>query len=133
MAVMGTKLAANARFGVLKKTTVRPHLDIILLMLTARKSFGEVVKDSKAAILRANDAGADFLLVDSEIALTFSSLARETTNLEKKRRTSGAARKAYDSIERLRRRIKLDDRQADKLNATLVRLKSELLNLGETF
>ena len=78
--------------------------------------------------------GAKFLLVDSEIALTFSGIALEATDKddkEKRRRTTQTARKAYDSILRLRNNITLADGERDKLDANLQRLKSELQRLGQ--
>jgi hypothetical protein len=83
---------------------------------------------------RAARIGAKFLLVDSEIALTFSGIALEATDKddkEKRRRTTQTARKAYDSILRLRNNITLADGERDKLDANLQRLKSELQRLGQ--
>lgn len=82
---------------------------------------------------RTNKAGADFLRVDSEIALTFAALALHTTDEEKRRRTTQVARKAYDSIMRLRKCIDLSEAERQRLDANLQRLKSELLQLGESF
>ena len=80
---------------------------------------------------RTNKMGAEFLQIDSEIALTFSGIALGASDKEKRRRTTQSARKAYDTIMRLRKGIKLTDAQKGKLDANLQRLKSELRRLGE--
>jgi len=82
---------------------------------------------------RTNQVGAQFLQIDSEIALTFSALALEARDERKRRHTAQSARKAYDTIMRLRRNIVLTDAQRNKLEANLQRLKSELQRLGQTF
>jgi hypothetical protein len=82
---------------------------------------------------RTNKAEARFLQLDSEIALTFSAIALEARDLERRRRTTRAAHRAYDTITRLRAGIKLTDTQKHRLDANLRRLKSELEKLGERF
>jgi hypothetical protein len=82
---------------------------------------------------RTNRLGAEFLQIDSEAALTFSGLALEASDEGKRRRATQAVRKAYDTIMRLRKGIKLTDAQNDKLDTNLQRLKSELKSLGERF
>ena len=77
--------------------------------------------------------GAQFLQIDSEIALTFSGLALEERVEEKKGRRIQSARRAYDTIMKLRKNIVLTDAERTKLDANLQRLKSELESLGETF
>jgi hypothetical protein len=82
----------------------------------------------------ANKTGAMFLRIDSELGLTFSGIALEAgKNAEKRRRTTEVARKAYDTITRLRERILLTGAEQDNLDANLKRLKSELQTLGEKF
>lgn len=82
--------------------------------------------------LRANKAGADFLLVDSEIALTFAGLALQTADDEKRRRRIQVARKAYDTIRRMREGIELSKTESAKLDSNVHRLKSDLQRLGES-
>jgi hypothetical protein len=82
---------------------------------------------------RTNRIGAEFLQVDSEIALTFSALGLEARDEGKRRRLSQTARKAYETIMRLRQGIKLTDAESSKLNANLERLRNELQSLGQTF
>ena len=78
-------------------------------------------------------AGAKFLQTDSAIALTLTGIALQTTNPEKKRRLTKVARKAYDSIMRLRKKIDLNEAERDKLDANLQRLKGEIQRLEESF
>lgn len=80
---------------------------------------------------RANRARADFLLIDSEMALTFSGLALEDSNQENRLRRTQTARKAFDTIMRLRQDVALSDRDANKVNDNLERLRRELQELGE--
>ena len=81
---------------------------------------------------RTNQLGAEFLQIDSEIALTFSALALEANDEGKRILASRTARRAYDTIMRLRKGIRLTDVQRDKLDANLQRLKSELRSLGQS-
>jgi hypothetical protein len=81
-----------------------------------------------------NRNGRNFLLIDSQIALTFSSIALGANDDQAKRkRTTLTARTAYDTIERLRKNIELDDVDRAKLDANIGQLKSELEKLGQTF
>lgn len=81
---------------------------------------------------RANKVGADFLRIDSEVALTFSGIALQTTDEEKSRRTRRIAREAYFTIMHIRKNIDLSKADSEKLDANLQRLKSELQLLGES-
>jgi hypothetical protein len=56
-----------------------------------------------------NRSEADFLRIGSEVALTLSSIAFGATDEETRTRTTIAARKAFDTIARLRWRIELTD------------------------
>jgi hypothetical protein len=80
-----------------------------------------------------NKNGANFLLIDSEIALTFSSIALGTSDETKRNRTILTARTAYDTIERLRKGIDLTKGEREKLDANVDRLKVALQRLGQTF
>jgi len=86
----------------------------------------------QSSVANANRAGADFLQIDSEVALTFCGIALAAKDEEKKRRTTQTARKAYDTILRLMEGVDLTDAEKAKLDRTLLRLKSELQRLGET-
>lgn len=81
---------------------------------------------------QVNKLGVDFLQVDSEIALTFSGMAFETNDKEKKIRATQTARRAYESIMRLRKKIEFTQAQRERLNANLQRLEAELKSLGES-
>jgi len=80
-----------------------------------------------------NRTGADFLRIDSQVGLTFSSLALAANDEEGKRRKTGIARRAHDTIMRLRHKVKLSRAQTAELNRNLLRLKTELQTLGEVF
>jgi hypothetical protein len=80
-----------------------------------------------------NRLTADFLRIDSEIGLTFCALALSTDDRENRRRRSETARKAYDTIVRLRHNVELSAAQNDKLDANLHRLKNNLETLGHRF
>lgn len=84
---------------------------------------------------KVNHVRADFLRIDAEVALTFSSIASmaKDGDEEKKRRTTKAARRAYDTILRLREKVELTDAEETKLDESMQRLKKELQSLGETF
>ena len=78
-----------------------------------------------------NRVAADFLRIDSEVALTFSGIALAATDETTKRRTTLAALTAYNSIARLRGNIELTVAERDKLDANLQRVKTELQSLGQ--
>lgn len=89
--------------------------------------------DHRAASLhaQANRVGAQFLLVDVEVALTLSGLALKTNRSENRERQSATALKAYHTIIRLRENLELNEAERDKLGAGLHRLRSELRQLGK--
>jgi hypothetical protein len=80
-----------------------------------------------------NATHADFLRVDVETALTFSGLALETDNNEKRQRNRKNARKAYDTILRLGKNVTLTPAQAKHMQEKISRLKRELELLGDKF
>jgi len=82
---------------------------------------------------RTNRVRVQFLQVDSEVALTFAGIALRTSDEQKRRSSTQTARKAYDTIMRLRRGVELSVAENNKLNANLQRLKAELQSLGEAF
>jgi hypothetical protein len=79
----------------------------------------------------ANRSEADFLRIDSEVALTLSGIALGATDEETRTRTTIAARKASDTIARLRWRTELTDAQREKLDTNLQQLQTELRSLGQ--
>jgi hypothetical protein len=82
---------------------------------------------------RMNRARADFLKVDLETALTFVKIAHTTDDEFRKERNCRAARKAYETVVRLQKKVDLTTNDGLALKRGLDRLKSELERLGETF
>jgi hypothetical protein len=82
---------------------------------------------------QARRARRDFLQIDSEIGLTFSSIALTANDEDKRRRNTQTARKAYDTVTRLKNDINLSDAEKAALDHNLLRLKKELQCLGEKF
>ncbi len=80
---------------------------------------------------KTNRLGADFLRIDSEVALTFSGLALTTYKEQDRKCATEIARKAYATIIRLREKVELTEAQRDNLDANLQRLKNELQSLGQ--
>ena len=91
--------------------------------------------DDRTARLRAhaNRIGAQFLLVDVDVALTLSGMALNARSSENRQRQYDSARKAYETIKRLRRNLDLDGAEREKLNSKLQRLKSDLQKLEKAF
>jgi hypothetical protein len=87
-----------------------------------------------AASAELNRTSTDFLKVDLETALTFSGIALQSNNDEGKRRRNRInARRGYDMILHLARKVSLSQDDAEVMSHKLKRLKSELQSLGETF
>ena len=82
---------------------------------------------------RHNQLKADFLRIDSLVALTFSGIALGTSEPARKEHVTLTARKAYDTVMRLRPGVDLTSIENDKLDANMARLKTELRTLGQTF
>jgi hypothetical protein len=80
---------------------------------------------------RSNQLGQDFLEIDSQVALTFSGIALGARDPQKRRRSARTARRAYETITRLRTNLNLNPKEMGKLDANVQRLKSELKTLGE--
>lgn len=75
----------------------------------------------------------NFLRIDTQTGLIFSGIALGTDDLEKKERTTRMARKAYDTVLRLKLGIGLTDADNHRLQRSLERLKGKLEMLGERF
>lgn len=83
---------------------------------------------------RVNRAGADFLRIDVQTALTFSGIALQSNSDEdKRRRNRKSARRGYDTILHLLEKVQLTTGEARSMSRNMTRLKSELRELGETF
>ena len=81
---------------------------------------------------QAKRVAVQFLQIESEIALTFSGIALTANNGEKRIRAAQTARKAYETIMRLRQRFQLTDAENHILDANLQRVQSELQSLGSS-
>jgi len=73
----------------------------------------------------------DFLKIDTQMGLTFSGIALVTDNLVKRERVTRSARKAYDTVVRLKQGFPMTEVDADTLDRNFGRLRSELESLGE--
>jgi len=80
---------------------------------------------------QTNRLGADFLRIDSDIALTFCRIALNEQNEGRRQSATRTARRAYDTITHLRKGIHLTDAETTKLDSNLQRLKSELRKIDE--
>jgi len=78
-----------------------------------------------------NRVAADFLRIDSEVALTLSGIALAATDECDERTHDHGGRRAYDTIARLKERIELTGAERDKPDANLQRVKTELQSLGQ--
>ena len=79
-----------------------------------------------------NRASADFLKTDVEAALTFSKIAGQTEAGVKRQRNVQNARKAYDTIVRMMKRVSLSARDSEILAIKLKQLRLDLVALGES-
>lgn len=109
------------------------RVDTVALNHEPLKAASPSLPKRPAGYDRGHKARADFLRVDSQLGLTYSGMALGTSDPERKTRTIGFARQAYDTIERFRRHVDLTDEQTAKLNVNVARLKRELQRLGQTF
>jgi hypothetical protein len=80
-----------------------------------------------------NATNADFLKIDVQTALTFTGLALETDNEEKKIRNRKNARKAYDTILHLWDNVTFTPTDEGYMHEKMGRLKGDLELLGEKF
>jgi hypothetical protein len=82
---------------------------------------------------RLNRAQGNFLKLDVEVGLTFAGIALQTQDPEKRERTRRVASKAYDTVLRLMNRVTFTKDGAQSLARNLLRLKYDLMMLGEVF
>jgi len=73
-----------------------------------------VARVAPPLINSANRVAADFLRIDSELALTFSGIALATVDEETRSRTNTAACRAYKTIARLRGNVDLSDTPSER-------------------
>jgi hypothetical protein len=88
--------------------------------------------DLTASGRQLNAANADFLRIDVETALTFTGLALNTDDREKKKRNRKNARKAYDTVLHFLPRVTFAPGEEALIQEMLGRLKNDLVQLGET-
>src|SRR5215831_9312998 len=83
-------------------------------VITTKKEVDDWVKASPLRVgsmpkhwptKQTNKVGAQFLRIDSEIALTFSGIALGEGDEEGRKKTAKTARRAYDAIMRLRKNL----------------------------
>ncbi len=99
-------------------------------LLTATRAIpAEVARLEK----QFNRAGTDFLKLDVVTALIFTATALKTDDPHKKKRNQESARKAYDTVVRMAKRVRFQDEDAHELKNALHQLKSNLMRLGEIF
>ena len=80
-----------------------------------------------------NSTSADFLRIDVDTALTFTQIALESDDQEKKDRNRKNARKAYNTIMHLRDKVEFSPSQDKYLSEKTELLKRDLIALGEKF
>ena len=95
----------------------------------AKREFSDLLASAE----KFNRVSTDFLKVDVQTALTFSKIALETNDSVKKHRNQRSARKAYDTVVKLMKKVEPKEHDAQDLSSSLKRLKSELQSLGEVF
>ncbi len=77
--------------------------------------------------------GFDFLMTELRVGMTLARGVRVKRNPDRRERTLGAARQAYETCVRLAARLQLSDGQERKLKRGMEKLKAELEQLGEAF
>ena len=82
---------------------------------------------------RVNRAAAEFLKLDVQTALTFLFTVRSSEDETRRVRNRKAARRAYDTVVKLMKRVKLSEEDTRKLQVGLEQLRSELEEVGEVF
>jgi len=125
---MGLPIHRPARKSSAAVVAIQSELDN---WVTTGSSRVDSIPRRRVLNAQTNRLRANFLQIDSEIALTFSSMALGTSDQEKKRRTTRTALKAYRTIVRLKESTNLVDAESDRLEANLKRLKSDLQRLGQ--
>ncbi len=76
----------------------------------------------------------EFLRIDLETALTLTRIAqRAGAGSIKRQRTVRKARRAYDTVVKMRSSCACSDAEGLRIDKKIRRLRTELLRLGETF
>ncbi len=88
------------------------------------------VDELLATRARMNRASAEFLKIDIQTALTFAKIARQTFDNPRKERSTFAAKRAYETILRLAKKIDMSRNDQRVVTEGLEQLRSELQALG---
>jgi len=83
--------------------------------------------------IQVNRTTLDFLKVDVQTGLTFTGIALQTEDSIKRQRNCRSARKAYDTVLKMIKKVDISENDARILYRNLHRLRSELVSLGEVF
>lgn len=94
--------------------------------ITGHPAAKPTVDELLASREQLNRASAEFLKIDLQTALTFVRIARQTNDGVQKKRNCLAARKAYETVVRLVRKIQLSAEDLRFIEQTLEQLQSEL-------
>lgn len=100
-------------------------------MTSGKSSYPSLILNGWKLAEHLNKAGVEFLRLDVEVGLTFSGIALQAQDSEKRARNLRAARKAYDTVLRLMDKVTLTEDGAKSLARNLFQLKCELVMLGE--
>jgi hypothetical protein len=92
-----------------------------------------VVAMSDSPFDNSNRIGAEFLITDLDIALTFLDVAQTSTNQETIRRNREHARRAYDTVVHLMSKIEVDHPERQKIHERLAKLRVRLQAVGYRF
>jgi hypothetical protein len=80
-----------------------------------------------------NQTGLEFLLLDLDVGMTFMDVAEASRIEETTRRNHLNARKAYDAVLHLLKKLTLDVKQRQVMDAKLSLLKMRLQAAGQQF
>jgi len=78
-----------------------------------------------------NEVSVNFLLIDVDIGLTFSEIALQTSDPDKKRRVRAKARAAYENVQHLIHKVTLTEADARRLARNLEILRARLYDLED--
>lgn len=78
-----------------------------------------------------NRTGANFLLTDLDLAMTFLDVAATSRSEEVRQRNRRNARRAYDSVLALSSKLTLNEAETQTINARVLALKNRLQAMGE--
>ena len=95
----------------------------------AKPSMADLIESRE----RMSRAGAQFLKIDLHTALTFAKIARETKDAARRLRNIRSARKAYETLIKLSRKIDLPPADTKAIDKVLEELRTKLVELGEAF